>query len=353
MRLLCADDEDFKGAGEHGGAGARLLGGGRRRRTEFCGDEIDGVRLRVEGQGARAHGGGDGLEDSVLVRRILMDDGERAFAIGAEDEPGFRIEGGSVGALADGDGGEEFSGGGVEDGHDLVAADGEETSEFAVDGDAAGAVASGEGPESGDGAALDVNAGDAVLILNVDEDVAVLVGGGELGLSIERDGGDDGGLDGIDEGDVAAASVESEEEVREGVVEDGVGIGSGFDLAGLLEGFEVEDGDGIGASIAGGGEAEIGGESDAVYALGVWNVSESFSGCRINRHDVGAAGDEEAIAVGVIGEIVPATFSRDGETVGELIFGGIHGKSERGEEEGDGEKEKQLRFHEWLRVARL
>ena len=60
-----------------------------------------------------------------------------------------------------------------------------------IEGEAGGGIAAG-GPGGGDGSGAGVDADDLALVFEVVEDVALAVGDGELGLAVERDGGDDG-----------------------------------------------------------------------------------------------------------------------------------------------------------------
>nr|GFD56350.1 hypothetical protein [Tanacetum cinerariifolium] len=54
------------------------------------------------GYGAGTGGRGDGGHHPVLVGRIFVDDGERAFAVGGHDVTGAGVEGHAIHALADG-----------------------------------------------------------------------------------------------------------------------------------------------------------------------------------------------------------------------------------------------------------
>jgi len=73
---LVGNDEDDEGAGLE--FSAAFAGS---RRIEIRSREKDVVRLGIERHGAGAALGGDILDDSVLIGRILVDDGEGAFAV--------------------------------------------------------------------------------------------------------------------------------------------------------------------------------------------------------------------------------------------------------------------------------
>src|SRR5262245_58648476 len=85
--FLPADHQDCKRVGQNRGPRARLLRGGGGRRAELGGDQVDGVRLLVEGHGAGALARGDVLGHGEAVGRLLADHGQRGVAaVRAEEE---------------------------------------------------------------------------------------------------------------------------------------------------------------------------------------------------------------------------------------------------------------------------
>ena len=84
----------------------RLVG----RCAELGAGQVDLVRLGVERHRPRARLGLERLHHRQLVRRVLMRDGHRAVAAGAEGELGAAVELGRVHALPDGHAGHDLAG---------------------------------------------------------------------------------------------------------------------------------------------------------------------------------------------------------------------------------------------------
>src|ERR1019366_9827423 len=100
--------------------------------------------LGVEGDGLGADWGSHRLFDGEAGGRVLLDYGESAVALRSEGFHGGGIEGGSVATAADGQGGEDLAGGGVDDDHDLGrAAGGGEDAVLGVQREAGATVATG------------------------------------------------------------------------------------------------------------------------------------------------------------------------------------------------------------------
>jgi len=111
---------------------------------------------------------------------------------------------------------------------------------------------------------LCVDLTDLGFILDVEVDVAFAVDLRELGLAAD---GDCRRVDFarlcVEYGGVIAASVEGQDAVRGRLIDDGVGIGAGLDLAQNLKRLEVEDGDIVILAVAGEAAAEVVGDGDA------------------------------------------------------------------------------------------
>jgi hypothetical protein len=110
------------------------------RGAVIIGNQVDIACGGIDGQGAGALAGGQGLDDSVGVGDVLTDDGEASHggAVGGVDEAAVGIVSDCLNTVADGQGGDELAGGGVQDFHGQVVAGGEEAHVVAVDSDAAG-----------------------------------------------------------------------------------------------------------------------------------------------------------------------------------------------------------------------
>src|SRR5580698_5451402 len=103
-----------------------------------------------------------------------------------------------------------------------------------------------------------------------------------------------------------AFTVEGKNALRKWIKENGIGSAADFDLLFDGERFEVEDGDGIFAAVAGVAAAVGGVERYAMHAGGVGNLADLFTGLGIDDHDAGGAGNKQAMAIAVGFEVVPA-----------------------------------------------
>src|SRR5207253_10153479 len=93
-------------------------------------------------------------------------------------------------------------------------------------------------------------------------DRALAISSGEFGLAIERNRADDSAVRGINGGGIFAAPDESEDALGDGFIEDGVGIGVSLHGADGLQRFEIENGDTVGAAVAGETAAKVGSNGD-------------------------------------------------------------------------------------------
>ncbi len=205
---------------------------------------------------------------------------------------------------------------------------------FAVDGEAGRIFASGDRPGLDHRGFFRVDAGHFMGVFDVHEDRALPVGGGKLGLAGQRDVADHGVFHGIDGGGVLAASVKGEDPFAGFVVEDRVGIlrAFQFDACGFLERLKIEDRDGVLASVAGEALAQVLRQRDTVDARRVGDVTHHRALVGIDHHHVCAARDEQPLARGIEGQIVPAAVAAQRELLFdvELRLGrGGSGKSHR------------------------
>src|SRR5258708_35157410 len=156
----------------------------------------------------------------------------------------------------------------------------------------------------------------------VDVDGALAIRDGEFRLAAERDCSGDGAGRGVDGGGICATTVESENALAGGVVDDGVGIGVGLYGADRFQRFEIEDGDGVRAAIADETATEAGSDGDAVHALRVGNVAFDGVGVGVHDHGVRAVRDVDAAGGAVDVDIGPAVLAGDGNGRDDVIAGG-------------------------------
>ena len=135
---------------------------------------------------------------------------------------------------------------------------------------------------------------------------------------------------GVNGGGVGTAAVEGKNALGLRIVDDGIWIFAGdLDRGDGLDGFQVEDGDGPIAAIAGEALAEVGGESDAVNALGIGQIADDFAGGFVNDHQVRTARDIDAMGIGIHAEVVPTAGAADRNAANHVIRAGL-GRSECG-----------------------
>lgn len=348
-KWLFADDQDGECVGDHLASGWALAGLSWGWGCELGGDEEDVVGFGVEGEGFRAGLGREGLLDGEAGGGVLLDDGEVAFAVGTEGFHGGGVEGGAVGASADGESVNDFAVGGVEDHHVLrVAAGGEEDVVLDVDGEAGAAVAfAGEAKGGGELEGFGVDDGDAALVFEVDVDVALVVGDGLFGRSAEIDGADDGAVPGVDDGDVRRAVAQD--------VDAAVGfhdaVGAALHVDGLDGGerFYVPHDDGLAGAEAVAGLLVDG---DAVGA-GVGDFTDRLEGVEIEDRDVAGgshAGDVELPGSGVRVDVVEAALAADFGGAENFVGAGLCVEREARAEEQDGccRSEREGASHMWL-----
>src|SRR5579863_1271876 len=157
-----------------------------------------------------------------------------------------------------------------------------------------------------------------VLIIHVD--TAFAVGRGEFWLATHIDRPQNSAVGGVDGRGVLAtrripaATVEGEDSLGNRLVENGVRVDVGLNVANGLQSFQVEDSDIVGGAITGKAAAEVGSNGDAVDAFCVRNIAND--GVRIGVHNnrVVAVRNVDAAGGAVDVKIIPAgiTGNRDG-----------------------------------------
>ncbi len=89
-----------------------------------------------------------------------------------------------------------------------------------------------------------------------------------------------------------------------------------------VQGFQLEDGDVVGAAVADKAAIEFAGDGDTVHALGVRDIADHFAGVEIQNHDVGAVRDVQAAAGGVRGQVIPEAVTAEMNLLNDVITGG-------------------------------
>jgi hypothetical protein len=119
---------------------------------------------------------------------------------------------------------------------------------------------------------LRVNFTDLVLVFNVEVDVPLPVDLRELRLASHRNSRcvDLSGL-GVEHRRIVAAAIEGQHAVGRGFIDDGIGIGTGLDLAEYRKRLQIENRDIVVHAVAGKTAAQIICDGDAVDAVGPRN----------------------------------------------------------------------------------
>ena len=117
------------------------------------------------------------------------------------------------------------------------------------------------------------------------------------------------------DGPVVGAVVEGDDALARRVVEDRVGDAAGLDLAGRLQGLEVEDRHAAIAAVAGEALAELGHDRDPVDAGRVGQLADDGLLVEVDHDDPIASRDVEPPRLGVDGEVIPAALAADGDLV--------------------------------------
>ena len=105
---------------------------GRGWRAKFRRHEKYMMRLQIQRHGPRSALGGDARDGGELLRRIFVNDGQCAIAVGAEGKLGSRVEGIGVHTLADCRRRQHLAGVRVHHRHHLVMTADEEPAMFPV-----------------------------------------------------------------------------------------------------------------------------------------------------------------------------------------------------------------------------
>src|SRR5450756_861415 len=160
--------------------------------------------LRIHVHGARTALSRHGLDDRVLVRRILVHDGDRTLAIRRERKLRPGIETGGVYSRSDSRTRDYLAGPHVDDRHGLVAAASEQPLVHAIDRQSARLRARREWPARLDHERLRIKYRDLALVLDVYVHLAAVADSG-LRFAAEVDGAEDGSIRGVDRRRVGGA----------------------------------------------------------------------------------------------------------------------------------------------------
>jgi len=311
-----------------------VVGGSIGRRAEVGGYGVDAIGGGVVGHGAGAAFGVQRL-DCLVGGGGGVDNGENSLAAGGEGEFVPGAVGGGVGPVANGGGGEDFAGCGVQDRHFFAAADGEEAVAIRVEGESGWRFAG--GPGSDDFVGVDVDFYDFIFVFDVVVDTSLPVGDGEFWLAGNRDGGDEFAGVAVDYGDVVAAAIKCPDGFGGGFPEDGVGIGAGGDGGGCGKGGAIEEHDGIASAVGDVARFSVGVEGNTVRTVKAADGAQKFAGGGVDGVHVVAAGDVDTMGGRVNKEVVPAAGVGETPVVEDLV--GTLGGSSGGGQGDEGEKD--------------
>src|SRR5260370_23090488 len=149
-----------------------------------------------------------------------------------------------------------------------------------------------------------------VFVVHIDG--AFAIGGGKFRLAAQIDRAEHSAVRSVDGGGIFASAVKGKDALGDGLVEDGVWIGVGFNGAKELQCFKVEDGDIVRSAVAGESAAEVGGNGDAVDALGIRDVTDDGVAVRIENDFMSAARDVHAAGLTFHVHLIPATIATNG-----------------------------------------
>src|SRR5271165_968031 len=218
------------------------------------------------------------FDHRVLVRAVLVNHGNSAFAIGVEDHPGFGVEGCRVDVIADGQRGDDLAGVGIHYGHDFAAAAQEQTAIVAIDGHAAGGCARCGGPALLNFQVAGINFEDEAFVFEVVEDVTFAVGRCELWPTAEIDRTSYLAGGSIDRSSAVAAAVEGEYARRCRVVDDSVRLLAGGNVGDRFQSFQIKNRNVVALPVADETAARFGGKGDPVHARRLRNVPDQGEG---------------------------------------------------------------------------
>ena len=143
------------------------------------------------------------------------------------------------------------------------------------------------------------------LVFDVDVDVALAIGRGELGLSFQRHGARQRSFLGVHRGGAGAAAVERENTLGCRIVNDAVRIHPGRNLAHLRERLHIENHHLVRRAIADESVIEFGRERDAMHQLQARDVAGHFAFLAIHHIHFGAVRNEHAARRGIGGQVIP------------------------------------------------
>src|ERR1700730_15952217 len=156
-------------------------------------------------------------------------------------------------------------------------------------------------------------------ILVVHEDVAFAVGDGEFGFAAKSERASHGAIGRIDGCGVLAPTIEGENALADGIVDDGIRIDVGLNRTDGLQRFQVEDGYIVRTAVAGEAATEFGSDGDAMNALGVCDIANDFERIRVQHDNLGSVRDVDAASVAVYIDVIPAAFTADGNSIDPFV----------------------------------
>ena len=305
--------------------------------------------FRVELHRARAPFRGDVGDHREAPRRVLVNDGQRPVAIRGEGQLGARIESTRIHPLADRDRRDQRTVGRVGDRHELVAATAEQQMVDPIDGQPRGRLAGRDRPLALHTHRSRVELRHRILVLQVHEQLPVSRGNAELRTRPELDIAEPFSRDGIDRGGGMRVAVEGEDALGRRVVQNGIVVRGHHRVAEHSERLEIEHRDGAVRPRRGEAVTRFIREGHAVGPIQTRDLPEHFSAVGVDHDDAVLVRDEQPMAHGVEGEVVPAPVAGEPETTGNVVglrCGGKHGAAEQ---DGPGDECSRRSVHELLR----
>ena len=107
--------------------------------------------------------------------------------------------------------------------------------------------------------------------------------------------------------------------MRHRLIDDGVRVRAGLDLAQNLERFEIEDGDIVVHAVAGEAFAEIVGDGDAVDAIRAGDSADNFVCRGVDDFGLSVMRCVQPVVGAVDIDIIPAAFAADLDFVGYFV----------------------------------
>ena len=189
---------------------------------------------------------------------------------------------------------------------------------------------------------------DLVLVFYVGKNAALAVGGWCFHVAAQLGGAHNFAGRPVEHSATAAGVAEEKHPLREGVVEQRVGLGASGHGGDGFQRFQVEHhalGGAPASDIAAvGARCHI----DAVYAGRIGDGADDLAGFQVHNLDLCVVRDVEVLAGGVDVEVVPAAFAADGNSTKKVVGCGLGGRLGLDGTAGEGQaqgKGEQQGFH--------